>query len=196
MASQVEKDRAYTRHRLPKEWTLDASKLAFTVDDVLDAKECSQLIQMADASGWKPSPMAPLQTGLRARFDNDAWARTIRKAKAVLPAVHKGRRLSRCHPDFPFVKYPEGASVAPHRSSGGDKLPPSRAAVLFTILLYLNDGYEAARRVYCPRRSRRLHQQTRGTTFSRRCITREDRSNPKRHELWCSSTTSCTRALL
>ena len=46
MASMVAKDRAYTRHRLPKEWTLDNSKLAFTVDDVLDAKECSQLIQI------------------------------------------------------------------------------------------------------------------------------------------------------
>ena len=41
MASMITKDRAYTRHRLPKEWTLDASKLAFTVDDVLDAEECT-----------------------------------------------------------------------------------------------------------------------------------------------------------
>ena len=49
MASMIAKDRAYTRHRLPKEWTLDASKLAFTVDDVLDAEECGRKDGRADA---------------------------------------------------------------------------------------------------------------------------------------------------
>ena len=104
MASMVAKDRAYTRHRLPKEWTLDASKLAFTVDDVLDAKECSELVKMADASGWKPSPMAPLQTGLRARFDDDAWARTVfERLRPFCPPVHKRRRLVGVTPTFRFV---------------------------------------------------------------------------------------------
>ena len=59
--------------------------------------------------------MAPLQTGLRARFDDDAWALTIfERLRPFCPPVHKRRRLVGVTPTFRFVKYPEGASVAPH----------------------------------------------------------------------------------
>ena len=185
MASQVEKDRAYTRHRLPKEWTLDASKLAFTVDDVLDAKECSQLIQMADASGWKPSPMAPLQTGLRARFDDDAWARTIyERLRPFCPPVHRRRRLVGVTPTFRFVKYPEGASVAPHPdTSGGDKHTPVKEpnASLFTILLYLNEGYEGCETCLLPSpKSAPPPENPRDDVFPEVCYKRGIPVKPKR----------------
>lgn len=148
------KDRAYTRHRIPAAWSLDASKLAFTVDDVLDEKECAQLVQLADASGWRPSPMAPLQTGLRARVDNEEWALTIfERLRPFCPPVHLRRRLVGVTPTFRFVKYPEGASVAPHPdTSGGDKHTPVKEpnASLFTILLYLNDGYEGCETCLLP----------------------------------------------
>ena len=131
MASMIAKDRAYTRHRLPKEWTLDASKLALRWTTPWTPRSAPQLMQMADASGWKPSPMAPLQTGLRARFDNDAWARTIHeRLRPFCPPVHRRRRLVGVTPTFRFVKYPEGASVAPHPDArGGDKHACQRANV-------------------------------------------------------------------
>ena len=185
MASMIAKDRAYTRHRLPKEWTLDASKLAFTVDDVLDAKECTQLIQMADASGWKPSPMAPLQTGLRARFDDDAWALTIfERLRPFCPPVHKRRRLVGVTPTLRFVKYPEGASVAPHPdTSGGDKHTPVKEpnASLFTILLYLNEGYEGCETCLLPSpKSAPKPKNPRDDVFPEVCYKRGIPVKPKR----------------
>lgn len=144
----------YERYPLPAHWSKDADKIAFTVDGILDAEECAALVARADAVGWKPSPMAPLQMGLRSAIDDAGLAaRIYARLRPYCPPVHMKRRLRGLTPTFRFVKYPVGASVSPHPdTSGGDKHTPVAApnCSLFTCLLYLNDGYDGCETCLLP----------------------------------------------
>lgn len=130
----------------PMELEWAPSKLAVTVDGVLDAKECAALTEAANAAGWKPSPMAPMQSGLRSRVDDPATAAMIfERLKPYVPAIHERRRVIGLTPTLRFVKYGPGCEVLPHPdTAGGDAhtrvLRPNSS--WFTCLLYLNEGYE------------------------------------------------------
>ena len=89
MASQVEKDRAYTRHRLPKEWELDKSKLAFTVDALLSPEECARLVDVSNQRGYEPA----LLSGHEGMALFDALRAMLKTGRAA-PATR--RSLRRC----------------------------------------------------------------------------------------------------
>mmetsp|Transcript_20068 Transcript_20068/g.62080 ORF Transcript_20068/g.62080 Transcript_20068/m.62080 type:complete len:422 (+) Transcript_20068:43-1308(+) len=90
--------------------------------------------------------MAPLQTGLRAKFDDAEVAALIfARLKPCLPPIFLRRALTGVTATFRFVKYELGAEVAPHPdTAGGDRhtavSEPNDS--LLTCLLYLNAGYE------------------------------------------------------
>jgi len=134
--------RAYRRICLP--W--DESKLAFTVDAVLNADECAALRARSEAAGFSPSPMAPLQKGHRARFDDGATAKLIfERLRGFLPPVWRRSELVGLTPTFRFIRYCTGDEVLPHPdTSGGDRHTPvsDPSCSYFTCLLNLNDAYD------------------------------------------------------
>jgi hypothetical protein len=123
----------------------DESKLAFTVDGVLTAGECETLIKRAEATGFTPSPMAPLQKGFRSRFDDTVTSRNIfERLQGFLPPVWRRCELTGLTPTFRFIRYAPGDEVLPHPdTSGGDRHTPvaDPSCSYFTCLLNLIDGY-------------------------------------------------------
>lgn len=139
---------------LPKEWHSDRGKLAFTVDNILTRGECAMMIERANVVGWKPSPMAPLQSGLRCRYDNAELSQTIlERLQPYLPEVHARRRLVGLTPTFRFVRYAAGCEVLPHPdTAGGDAHTPvaEPCSSHLTVLLYLNDDYSGCETHFLP----------------------------------------------
>ncbi len=137
-----ESARQYSRLRIP--WA--PSRLVFTVDGILSRSECAALVARAEAAGFSPSPMRPLQMGLRSRFDDSPLAaRLFERLRPYLPPVWRRCELHALTPTFRFIRYAPGDGVAPHPdTSGGDRHTPVAEPnfSFFTCLINLNDGYE------------------------------------------------------
>ena len=136
----------YERHSLPPTWGAGFEhRLAFSVRGLLSREECDELVALADHSGWSASPMAPLQSGLRARVDSTAAAgKLFSRLRPYLPPVHRRAQLLQLTPTLRFIKYSAGEEVLPHPdTSGGDKWTPVAEPNLsfFTSLWYLTSGY-------------------------------------------------------
>mmetsp|Transcript_5947 Transcript_5947/g.19324 ORF Transcript_5947/g.19324 Transcript_5947/m.19324 type:complete len:141 (+) Transcript_5947:3-425(+) len=120
--------------------TPQKTKIAFTVDAVVSSEECDALIGKANDAGWSPSPMAPLQTGLRSRVEDKDFADLLfRRLQKHFPSEHLGRRLRCLTSTLRFIKYDVGAEVSPHpdTAGGGRHTPPNQPnKAPFSLLLF------------------------------------------------------------
>ncbi len=130
---------------------LNLHRYAVTVDSVLDASECEELIKLAESSGGYID--ATINTdGLKIackeirdcqRWINDDYElsdRLFAKVKALLPTRWGGRQLSRLNNQLKFIKYEAGNYFKPHYD-GEYTTPNGRETSFITVQFYLNEDF-------------------------------------------------------
>ncbi|WP_233218086.1 prolyl hydroxylase family protein [Roseateles chitinivorans] len=120
----------------------------FSIPCFLSADECSQLIELAETSGFESAnvrtaegqvAMPKIRNNERAMFEDRSWVATLweRLSRAALPTVD-GQVAVGLPKDLRFYKYLSGQRFKMHKD--GPWKEGSLASRL-TFLVYLNDGF-------------------------------------------------------
>ena len=128
----------------------------FTLPDVLDARECADMIARIDALGPSPAPitthrgfvMRPdIRNNRRVMFDDpDLAAELFRRVHHALPDPLCHRRPVGVNERFRCYRYDPGERFAPHFD--GAFARSRDEASLLTFMVYLNDGYTGGHTVF------------------------------------------------
>jgi len=123
--------------------------IVFTVDNVLTAEECRQLVERIDELGPEPAPittarsfvMRPdIRNNTRVIFDDHALAHSLfeRLADAIPPTLW-GQRAVGANERFRCYRYEAGQRFAPH-TDGAFRRDVHEVSLL-TLMVYLNEGF-------------------------------------------------------
>lgn len=140
----------------------DASKLAFTLEDVLSADECKRLIEAAEGVGFSPAGIGPpdahgaqrvctrIRDSGRLISDDPAFAQLqFRRIRHHLPSIWQGRRLIGLNEQLKFLRYHPGQKFAPHYD-GSFVRPGTSNRTCLTVQLYLSmDHVEGGATIFC-----------------------------------------------
>jgi predicted 2-oxoglutarate/Fe(II)-dependent dioxygenase YbiX len=141
---------------MPDREHCDTKGAIVTIDDVLSARECQDLIARIATGDWHPTASInadePLITSgadaSDAGRDQDALARIDDAMLALrlyhrvaehLPAALEERQLLGLKPNMHFLRYATGHSSALHRDQPYPGRGEERSEL--TLLIYLNDGF-------------------------------------------------------
>src|SRR5512142_166725 len=123
--------------------------LVFTIDGVLSAAECAQLIERIDALGPSDAPittshgfvMRPdVRNNQRVMFDDVAYARELYgRIASHLPPRIAGRAPVGVNERFRCYRYAPGQQFAAHMD--GAFIRDARERSELTFMVYLNEGF-------------------------------------------------------
>jgi prolyl 4-hydroxylase len=124
--------------------------IVFTVDEVLTADECKQLVERIEQLGPEPAPittargfqMRPdIRNNTRVMFDDHALAHALftRLADAI-PTPLWGQRAVGANERFRCYRYEPGQRFAPH--TDGAYRRDEQEVSLLTLMVYLNEGFD------------------------------------------------------
>lgn len=126
-----------------------SAPLVFTVDSVLDASECAELIERIERLGPEAAPISTpagfvmrpdIRNNTRVMFDDVALAATLhQRIASAVPARLFGRRLAGVNERFRCYRYHPGQRFAPHYDGAFRRSATERSEL--TFMVYLNDGF-------------------------------------------------------
>jgi hypothetical protein len=126
------------------------------VDDVLSLAECQQLIERIDELGpqiatvntlGRASVAEEMRNNERVIFDDpDLAARQFEAVKDQLPAWHLDRKIKGANERFRCYRYQPGMRFKAH--ADGPFRRNEREMSFYTMLVYLNDGFEGGATVF------------------------------------------------
>merc|ERR1711974_22902 len=142
---------------LPQIYGENPNLLAFTLDNVLSAAECEELIKETEDRGYE---VALLNTGggqqlrtdvrnsKRCIIDSQERAGLIfERIKSHLPQTWNSRPVVGLNERLRFLKYSPGEYFKPHRD-GSYRRPDGKEMSFITIQLYLNEGFEGGKTTF------------------------------------------------
>ncbi len=123
--------------------------LVFTVPAVLDAAECTRLIERIDALGPTDAPITTprgfvmnpdIRNNKRVIIDDTELARDLfERVRGALPAQLFGRRAVGANERFRCYRYEPGQRFAPHFDGAFQRDAFERSEL--TFMVYLNEGF-------------------------------------------------------
>jgi len=137
----------------------DATKVAFTLEDVLSADECVRLIEAAESIGFAQAGLGrageqvvrtEVRDSGRLITEDPALAHLIlRRVHPHLPRFWKGRRLVGLNEQLKFLRYHPGQQFAAHYD-GAFERPGTQNRTYLTLQLYLSTEHiEGGATIFC-----------------------------------------------
>jgi prolyl 4-hydroxylase len=121
----------------------------FAIRDFLDVDECRRQIEHAEALGFADAPVSTaagmmmrpdVRNNTRVMLDDaDTAAFLWQRARARVPSV-EGRAPIGCNERLRYYRYDPGQRFAPHTDGYFERDSGERS--YYTLLVYLNGGYE------------------------------------------------------
>ncbi|CAE8650041.1 unnamed protein product, partial [Polarella glacialis] len=125
----------------------DKSKLAFTLENVISAEECSQLVAAAEAEGFAAAGLGRAGEQVASRELRDSArlisedpllaAALFQRIRLYLPVVWQGRRLLGLNEQLKFLRYHPGQKFVAH-FDGEVCRPGTKNRTCLTAQLYLS----------------------------------------------------------